>query len=418
MRSEPRVVVAHDFTEVLGGAERVLGEIAATFPQAPIYALLGRPSVAEALGIADRFHSLLPPRRRLLRSYRLLAPILPALVERVRLPEADVLITSSYAFALGLRTRNRAPHACYCHSPLRFAWTMTRDYRRHWSRGALTAAGFDLFAAAMRRLDRRASRNVDVFLTQSDFVATQIQQFYGREARVIGAPVDCERFHPSGRPPGDYFLLVGRLVEPYLRATVALDAFRMLPGERLLVVGDGPAAGILRSRAPNNVSFLGRVDDDQLVELMQHCKALISPTLHDFGLVPIEAMACGRPVIAYGAGGARRTVVPGKTGVFFDEPTPEALAAAVRAFDASAFDSTEIRRHALQWDRLRFRECLRAEVLALAAGRAAARERDSAEVDGPAQPTDAVDNARPWQEQASGTTSAPSSSSVEGAALA
>lgn len=379
-----RVVIAHDFAQVLGGAERVLGEIAATFPDAPVFSLLGSRRVASELGIDDRFHSILPPRQRLARSYRLLAPVLPLVVERTTLPEADVLVTSSYAFALGFSTTNRAPHVCYCHSPLRFAWTMTRDYRRHWSWGGASGLAFDIFAAAMRIADRRAAQRVDHFLTQSDFIAGQIKTFYGRDAEVIGAPVDCDLFRPGTNDPEDYFLLVGRLVEPYLRASVAIEAFRQLPHERLVVVGDGPAARELHAAAPPNVTFLGRVPDGALVELMQRCKALVSPTLHDFGLVPIEAMACGRPVIAYGRGGARRTVVHGRTGLLFDEQTPEAIAAAIRSFDPDRFDRDAIRRHALRWDKHRFRERLRRTVELVARSANAAQRADRRPVAGSA----------------------------------
>jgi glycosyltransferase involved in cell wall biosynthesis len=173
--------------------------------------------------------------------------------------------------------------------------------------------------------------------------------------------VDCERFHPSGRDPEDYFLLVGRLIEPYLQSTIVLEAFRGLP-HRLVVAGDGPALERLRATAPPNVEFTGRVSDARLVELMQGCLAGLSPTRHDFGLTPIEVMACGRPVLAYGAGGARHTVVPGVTGELFEPQTPEAVAEAVEAFDPGAYDAGAIRAHAEGWSAERFRERLVAAV--------------------------------------------------------
>ena len=352
-----RVVIAHDFMETFGGAERVIQEMARTFPDAPVVTILGRRSVAERMGIGDRFHSLLPENRITLRYYRLLAPLFPALVRGWRLPAADVLLTSSYAFAQGFRTRNDAFHVCYCHSPMRFAWTMTDAYKRTWARNAVSARAFDVFAALMRAADRRAAHRVGHFLTQSDYTAAQIRQFFGREAEVIGVPVDPGLFRPGSESPHDYFLLCGRLVEPYKAATVVLEAFEGL-SERLVVAGDGPALPGLRARAPENVEFVGHMQDRELVSLMQRCRAAIFPSRDDFGLVPLEVMSCGRPVIAYAAGGALHTVVPGISGQFFDEQSAEAIRTAVVSFDADAYDPGAVRAHAEQWLATHFRERL------------------------------------------------------------
>jgi glycosyltransferase involved in cell wall biosynthesis len=362
----PRVVIAHDFMETYGGAERVTETIAEAFPDAPVYALLGRPAVARRMGVEERFVSLLPPRPGLLRHYRLATPLLPLVTSR-RLPEADVLITSSYAFALRLRTVNDAPQLCYCHSPLRFAWSMTESYRDRWAGGRASAAAFERLAGLMRRGDRAAARRVSHFATQSPFVADQISEFYGREADVIGAPVDCERFRPAnnGSAPGDYFLFTGRLVEPYKRVTETVRAFARLP-HRLVVAGDGPARHELERIATDNVTFTGALEDSELVPLMQGCRALVFPSRDDFGLLPIEAMACGRPVLAYSGGGARFTVEAGLTGQFFDEQTPDAIADAVTEFNPGAYDSTRIRAHAMQWDRAPFQDRIVAAVERLA----------------------------------------------------
>lgn len=358
-----KVVIAHDFMETYGGAERVTQEMAYAFPDAPVYAILGRPSVAERMGVGDRFRSLIPPRSRLLRSYRLAAPGFPLLLDAMRLPEADVLLTSSYAFALRFRTANDAPQVCFCHSPLRFAWSMTQHYRAERAWGKLSGAAFDSLAAAIRRSDSRGSARVSRFLTQSPYVAEQIRRFYGRRSDVIGAPVDCDLFRPQpiDSVPDDYFMFCGRLVEPYKRAGAAIEAFRRLP-HRLLVVGDGPAFQKLRAAAPPNVEFAGHLADAELVKVMQRCQALVFPSRDDFGLLPVEVMACGRPVLAYVGGGANHTVLGGVTGEFFDEQTPAAIAAAVKRFDPDAYDSRRIRAHATQWDTAIFRERLVAAV--------------------------------------------------------
>ena len=340
--------------ETYGGAERVTEEFARAFPDAPVYAVLGRPSVARRMRVEDRFTSVLAPRPRVLRHYRLLAPLFPAIVDAARLPEADVLLSSSYGFAHRFRTPNRAPQVCFCHSPLRFAWSMTDDYRGQIGLGTVSGAAFRALAAAMRRSDLKASERVDRYLAQSPFVVDQIRRFYGRDAEVAGAPVDCEVFHPANESDEGYYLICGRLVEPYKRVSVAVEAFRRLP-QRLVVAGDGPALPELRRNAPPNVEFLGHLEDQALVEVMQRCAAALFPSRDDFGLIPVEVMACGRPVLAYADGGALHTVLPGVTGEFFGEQTADAVVDAVSRFDPGSYDRQAIREHALQWDSARFR---------------------------------------------------------------
>jgi glycosyltransferase involved in cell wall biosynthesis len=319
------------------------------------------------MGLNGRVTSLLPPRPRLLRHYRLATPLLPLAVAARPLPAADVLISSSYAFALRFRTRNRAPHLCYCHSPLRFAWTMTESYRSSWAGDGAQGAAFNALAAMMRRGDRRAAQRVDRFLAQSPYVADQVRRFYGREVESVGAPVDCERFRPAepATEPDDYYLFCGRLIEPYKRARETVQAFAGRP-ERLVVAGDGPALTMLQGIATENVEFTGALTDSDLVPLMQRCRALIFPSQDDFGLLPVEVMACGRPVLAYAGGGARYTVVAGATGEFFSEQSPEAIADAVERFDPGAYDSERIRSHALRWDRRVFHQRLGRAVEGLA----------------------------------------------------
>ncbi len=356
-----RVVIAHDFMETYGGAERVTQEMALAFPDAPVITLLGRRSVAERMGVADRYRSLLPPRTRLLRDYRLLAPLFSGLTELTRLEETDVLLTSSYAFVHGLRTVNDAPQACYCHSPLRFAWSMTESYRRVWAPNMVASRAFRLLAAFMRKTDLRSSRRVARYLTQSRYTADQIEQYYGRPAETIGAPIDCELFHPNQGHHEDYYLLCGRLVEPYKCASIVIEAFRHLP-DRLIVAGDGPALPQLRAAASPNVEFVGHLTDGELVQTMQHCAAGIFPSRDDFGLVPLEVMACGRPMIAYANGGAGHTVVPGLSGSLFSEQTPRAVIQAVKGFEPGDYDAASVRAHASQWSRKEFRRKLVAAV--------------------------------------------------------
>jgi glycosyltransferase involved in cell wall biosynthesis len=353
--SAPRVVITHDFMETYGGAERLTQEMAEAFPDAPVVALLARDSVVERMGLNGRVRAIGPSWDAMFEHYRLLAPAWAPVADMIRLPQADVVLSSSYAYAHRMRPPEPAPVVCYCHSPLRFAWSMTEDYRSRWAPGGLRGRTFELLAAATRASDERAARRVVSYLTSSEYVAQQVRSFYHRNVEVIGVPIDTERFVPGTGNPDDYFLLVGRLLEPYKRVGIAVEAFRRL-GRRLLIAGDGPAMDELRRVAPPNVELLGYQGDDTLVELMQRCQAAIFPSRDDFGLVPLEVMACGRPVIAYGDGGALHTVVAGKTGEFIGEQTADAIVAAVEAFDPSRYDPAAIRAHARQWDRARFRE--------------------------------------------------------------
>jgi glycosyltransferase involved in cell wall biosynthesis len=357
--SQVKAVIAHDFTEVYGGAERIVAAIAEVFPDAPFWSILGHRSVTRRMSIGDRAHTVLPSRERLVHGFRALTPLYPAIVRARRLPAADVLVTSSYAFAHGFRTENDAPQVCYCYSPLRFAWSMTGDYEALWATGRAPRAAFRGMAAVMRAADRKAARRVTTYVAESDHIAEQIRRFYGREPEVIYPPVDCELFRPGGdRDHDDYFLICGRLIEPYKRFGIAIDAFRELP-HRLLVAGDGPAYAELSERAGDNVEFLGGLDDDALVPVMQRAAATLFPSTDDFGLIPVESMACGRPVIAFAAGGALETVKAGETGEFFDRTTPEAIRAAVAGFDPDAYDAAAIRAHAENWALPRFQRQIR-----------------------------------------------------------
>ena len=319
------------------------------------------------MGVEDRFTSYLTPRSRLLRHYRGLAPLYPALAAFHRLPACELLITSSYAFVHGLRTENDAPQLCYCYSPLRFAWSMTGDYAEDVPGGHIGGKAIRGLAAFMREADRRAARRVTTYVAESRWVAAQLARNYGVSSRVIWPPVDCERFSPPDEGGyDDYFLFYGRLIEPYKRPTLAVEAFRGA-GRRLVVAGDGPAMADLRKRAPANVEFVGRLQDAELIPLIQRSAAVVFPSRDDFGLVPVETMACGRPVLAFAGGGALETVLPGVTGEFFASQDVATLQHAIEEFNPDAYDPAVIRSHAEHWRTERFeRELMEAAVETLA----------------------------------------------------
>lgn len=361
----PQVAIGHDFMEIYGGAERIVREMARIFPDAPVHAILGRESVARRMGVEDRFYPLLRARPALLRHYRLLAPAFPPYLDRVRLDEASVLLTSSYAFAHCFRTANEAPQICYCYAPLRFAWSMTQEYRSFWAGGRVSGRAFDALSAWMRANDRRAAARVHRYVALSEYAAEQIRHSYDRDCEVLPPPVDTELFRPADDGPQDFFLFCGRLVEPYKQPTIAVQAFERLDA-RLVVAGDGPELKRLRSIAPPNVDFVGHLEDRELVWHMQHCRAALFPSRDDFGLIPVEVAACGRPTLAYAGGGALETVRPEVSGAFMAEQTVEAVVAAVRAFRDDDYEPAAIREHALRWSKERFGTRLR-ELVAEAA---------------------------------------------------
>ena len=355
-----RVALVHDWLTGMRGGERLLHEIVRLFPDAVLYTLIHVPGstspAIERLRIHASALSRLPGAAR---HYRKLLPLFPLAIERLRIEPCDLVISTSHAFAKGVRAPAGVPHLCYCMTPMRYVWDQADAYL---GRGLRRAAALPL-ASYLRSWDRRTARveRVTRFVAISRTVAERIRRHYGREAPVLYPPVDVERIRCADAPPEDFYLLVGGFV-PYKREALAIEAFRRLD-RRLVVVGDGPERRQLERTAPDNVRFVGRLDDAGLADHYRRCRALIYPQEEDFGIVAVEAQAAGRPVIAFGRGGAAETVVPlhapgsaAPTGVWFDEPDPAALADAVRGFERNAerFVAKQIRAHAEAFGNARF----------------------------------------------------------------
>jgi glycosyltransferase involved in cell wall biosynthesis len=367
-----RIALVHDWLITLGGADRVLLALHELFPQAPVYTALYDPnrlppSFAD-LPVRTSWLQRLPGARQ---RHRSLLPAMPFAFRSFDLRGYDVVISSSHACAHGVRVPNGAVHICYCHTPMRYAWDQAPTYLRSISSLARPAARMAF--AALRAWDRAAAQRVDYYVANSQHVAGRIKAHYGREATVIYPPVDVEFFTPSplpsppqggegrildilsplGRGEGEgYFLVVSRLV-PYKRVDLAVLACTQL-GLPLVVAGDGPERARLGTMAGPTVRFAGQVDDAGLRELYRGCRALIFPGEEDFGIVPVEAQACGRPVIAYARGGVLETVIPGRTGALFDEQSVASLRMAVGEFEPGRFDSAAIRAHAQRFSPQRF----------------------------------------------------------------
>ncbi len=358
--AKAKVALVHDWLTGMRGGERCLEVFGELFPDADLYTLLHVPgSVSPAIErrrIVTSFIQRLPQAERRYRHY---LPLFPAAVRAFDLRGYDLVLSSSHAVAKSVRVPAGALHVCYCFTPMRYVWDLYDDY--FGPRAGLAARlVMPPVAAWLRRWDRKTAAGVDQFVAISRFVADRIRRTYGRDADVIYPPVDVSRFRMD-EAPGDFYLVVSALT-PYKRVDLAVEACNRL-GRRLVVVGSGSEARRLRALAGPTVELLGWRDDAQTAELYARCRALLFTPLEDFGITPLEAMAAGRPVIAFGEGGARETVIPPgegepPTGLFFGRQTVEDLVDAIRRFEASErqFEPKALRRRAEAFDRPLFRE--------------------------------------------------------------
>lgn len=371
-----RVALVHDWLTGMRGGERVLDVLASMFPDADVYTLVhvrGSTSPAiERLRIHASPLSALPGAAR---HYRKLLPLFPWAIERFLLEGFDLVLSTHHAVAKGVRTAPGTPHLSYCFTPMRYVWDQADAYLGRGVRRALATP----LVRSLRRFDVATStpERVSRFVAISQAVADRIARAYRRRAALVYPPVDVARIRPNGKPPEDFYLLVGGFV-PYKREEIAIEAFRQL-GRRLVVAGDGPTRRALASIAPPNVELVGRVSDAELADLYARCRALVYPQEEDFGIVAVEAQAAGRPVVAFGRGGATETVVVttprakgdvAATGLFFDDPSPAALAEAITRFEAheSRFDAVAIRRNAERFAVPRFCDEIRAQIERCLAG--------------------------------------------------
>lgn len=350
-----RIAVFHDNFAQMGGAEKVAEEIFGLLPGSTLHSTVAVPEILSTklrdAGIRTSWMQHLPALKRHFRHYFLLYPLA---VETVDLSTYDLIVSSCFGYAKGLRKRRDAIHVCYCHTPMRWVWRYD-DYSERAGFGGLTRKLLPLLLAGLKRWDLRASRRPDYFIANSHVVAERIKKVYGRDSIVIPPPIDVRRFQSTSVSDGDhddYYLVLSRLV-PYKRIDLAVEACTRL-NRRLLIVGDGPDRARLERLAGPSVSFLGRQSDEAVARYAARCRALLFPGEEDFGMTPLEINAAGRPVIAFRAGGALETVVDGATGVFFDQPSASSLAQAMQEFELLLWDSAQLRAHAGKFDRTVF----------------------------------------------------------------
>ncbi|MDB5312721.1 MAG: family glycosyltransferase [Gemmataceae bacterium] len=370
-----RVVLVHDWLTGMRGGEKCLEPLARRWPAARLFTLLHkRGSVSpliEQLAINPSPLNRLP---RVDRYYRYLLPLMPYAASRWKIADADLVVSLSHCVAKSAHPPKGVPHVCYCFTPMRYAWHMKEAYfRKAGLVGRVKAAAVDRLLSALRDWDRRTADRVTHFVAISRTVRDRIRECYGRDAVVIYPPVDTDFYTPGPGPREDFYLVVSALA-PYKRFDLAIEACSRL-GRKLVVIGSGQDAAKLKATAGPGVDFLGWQPDGVIRDHLRRAKALFFPGEEDFGIVPLEAQACGCPVIAFGRGGATETVRPlgeagDPTGVFFAEQTTAAAIAAVERFerDADRFDPRAARRQALLFRKERFESDLFTYLDRVAAG--------------------------------------------------
>jgi glycosyltransferase involved in cell wall biosynthesis len=354
-----RVALVHDWLTGMRGGEKVFEVLCELHPDADIFTLFHhRGSVSETIerhGIVTSFVQHLPLARSHYRSY---LPLFPLAIEQFNLDPYTLVISSSHCAAKAVVTPGAARHLCYCHSPMRYAWDQFEAYFGPGRVGATASRWFYRpVMAAMARWDAGTAGRVHRFVANSRHVAGRIGRYYNREATIVYPPVDTVFYHPTDITPGSHFLVVSALV-PYKRIELAMAACERV-GARLRIVGDGPDRERLQALASGQVEFLGRLTDTDIRDEYRQALAVILPGEEDFGIVPVEAHACGRPVVALGRGGALETVVDGGNGVLFAEPEVAALSAALERVAATGWDSGWIRQSAERFSRDRHTQQMR-----------------------------------------------------------
>jgi len=357
----PSTALVHDYLLVMRGAERSFAALGECWPSAPIFTLLYDPDGTNGAfagrSVRTSYLQRLPVRQS---RFRLMLPLFPRAVERLPVSEYDLVVSSTSAFAHGVRTRAGATHVAYCYTPFRYAW---HERERGLSEvPRLLRPVLHHTLERVRAWDLAAARRVTHYITISELSRRRIQDFYGRDAAVVHPPVEVDRF--SIGEPEDFFLVVSELV-PHKRVENALAAARRT-GQPIKVVGGGPDLSRLRREYGDRATFLGRLSDAELADLSGRAMALVVPNVEEFGIAAVEAQAAGRPVLAADAGGARETVVPGQTGVLVPPEDVDALAEAMVGTDWSGFDPYSIRRHAQRFSTEAFKERFAAKVAQLA----------------------------------------------------
>ncbi len=355
-----RVALVHDYLVQYGGAERVLQALGELFPKAPVYTLIYDPT-AMGNAFADRpiYTSFLQNLPGSHNNHRLYPPLMPFATESLNLSGYDLVLSSSNSYAKGIITDAHTTHISYCHTPMRYAWENCHRYLEEFRYAPFTKSLIPYALTYIRMWDKNSADRPDYYIANSQCVARRIHKYYGRASHVIHPPVNT--LPPSSAelkatPEEPYYLMLGRFL-PYKHYDIVIEAFKHRK-EQLVIIGSGPEEPHLHALAENasNIRFLGSQPDATVRAYLIGATGFIFPSEDDFGIVPVEAMAMGTPVIAYRGGGALETVREGETGLFFNAQTPEAVDTALDKFDPNIFNSDLIRSHAQSFNKARFQD--------------------------------------------------------------
>ncbi|GGZ25981.1 glycosyltransferase [Asticcacaulis endophyticus] len=357
-----KVALVHYWLVGMRGGERVLEALCELYPDADIFTLVADPAKLSPTILKHKIHTSFLQKFGGVKHYKAMLPLMPFAIESFDVTGYDLVISSEAGPAKAIVTRPDATHICYCHSPMRYIWDLYDQYRS--SMGFMGRLIMSIAAPMLRVWDVTTASRVDHFIANSHYVAKRIEKFYRRDATVINPPVDTSRFVPlasNSDGPGDYYLCAGQIT-PYKKVSLAVETFTK-SGKPLVVIGAGADSKLKASAGPN-VQFLDSVDDKAMAHHFAHCRALVFPGVEDFGIIPLEVMASGRPVIAYAKGGALETVVDGKTGILFKEQTVESLMAAVEEMETrhESFDPATLSAHASSFAKPIFVERLRRHI--------------------------------------------------------
>ncbi|MFA6549341.1 MAG: glycosyltransferase [Candidatus Margulisiibacteriota bacterium] len=348
-----RIAIVHDYLNQFGGAERVISALHEIWPEAPIYTSIydasKMPAVFQRMDIHTSFMQKIPFVFRFFKYFLILYPLA---FESFDLSGYDVILSCSSAWAKGVKKQAGQLHICYCCTPMRFVWRYD-DYVKRESFPRWIKSFLPFVLAPIKKWDIQTIGNVDRYVSISRVIQERIRGLYGRESDIIYPPVECDLFRPS-KEDCDYFLVVSRL-NSYKRIDIVVEAFNCLDIP-LKIIGDGPDRKNLERLAHRNIEFLGRLSDAETARHLAACRALIFPGEEDFGIVPVEAMSAGRPVIAYRSGGAVETVREGVSGMFFTEQTAESLVQTIKKFQFATFDKSKIRLEAEKFDKAIFKD--------------------------------------------------------------
>jgi glycosyltransferase involved in cell wall biosynthesis len=355
-----KVAIVHDYLNQRGGAERVLECFIDLFPNAPIYTIISDLSIMpDKIRNADVRHSFIQSIPFSKKHYKKLIKWFPLAVEQFDLREYDVVLSSSSAFAKGVITNPNQLHICYCYTPMRYVWDLYHQYINEDVTNPIFKFLLPQVLHHIRIWDQVSAQRVDHYIADSNSIANRINKYYRREASVIYPPVNLDRFSIP-QESEDFFLIVSRLI-PYKRVDLAIQACNDLKLP-LVIIGDGYDRSRLEAMAGPTVRMLGYQDDTTTTEYYRRCRAFILPGEEDFGITPLEAQACGKPVIAYGKGGALETVVDGSTGLFFNGSSVDSLKDALSRFNPNSFDPHRCRQQAMKFSEEGFKTQILSEI--------------------------------------------------------